>query len=271
MLRLVLFIFFGLSISKLSSQSATLYIYSADNTAFNIALSETDSTAKSTTGFEVINIETEIQGLSVFVNNLPAYKKRIFMRLGDTTIIVIKNNQLNYVDSVPSSKIFTRIDARSLKSKKTENTLLTSNDDLTKKPKANTEKPVRYGYEANENLGADSFILPGTKSDSAKASPCDYTLDDKDLRRLKSKLKLFPDPFDQKRMLEEDLEFTCYTAAQMLEVLNNIDSDEAKFLLLRNIWSQCSTPNELLALQAVFKDNIYRKDFSDFLNNRINE
>ena len=53
-------------------------------------------------------------------------------------------------------------------------------------------------------------------------------------------------------MLEEDLEFTCFTTEQLGIILKNIKDDEAKFLLLRNIWQQCSDPKNLKELGSTF-------------------
>lgn len=250
-------------------------MYSTDSSFFNISLNKSDTSASSSSAFEIINIETEIQGLTVFKNNIPAYKKLLFLRLGDSTSIKIGNGQLFYDESAPKNLVFTKVDAQKL-GEKTSQPLDTKiveekKPNATKAEASTKDDLLRYSYSANDSLNASDFVLPTEKPDSTTTNTCDYTLSDKDLKRLKSKLKIFPDPYDQKRMLEEDLEFTCFTTEQLGIILKNIKDDEAKFLLLRNIWQQCSDPKNLKELGSTFILEIYQKDFIDFLDNRLYE
>lgn len=273
MLRLItLTTLFLLSLS-VRSQSASLFIYSADGTLFNFSLNKSDSASESATAFEVINIDTEIQGLTVFIDKIPSYKKLLFLRLSDSTVVSISNKQLIYKDILPTGIKYVKVDASKLglhiSDKELTQPVKVAENDESVKSKNTSNELLRYSYAANDSLGADAFVLPKA-ADTSTTNVCDYTLSEKDLKRLKSKLRIFPSAFDQKRMLEEDLEFTCYTTQQLNEILKYINDDEAKFLLLRNIWQQCSDPKNLKELQSTFILEIYQKDYLDFLGNRLN-
>lgn len=255
-------------------QSSTLFVYSADSTLFNFSLNNGDTTNKSASAFEIINIETEIQGITVFINKKPSFKKLLFLRLGDSTVVKVGSSQLSYGSLPPTSNAFYRIDAQKL-GKKLINTLkdpvvLVELDEKTEQSTQVEGDLLRYSYMANDSLNASDFILPDNQN-SPTEKICNYTLSEKDLKRLKSKMRIFPDAYDQKRMLEEDLEFTCFTTDQLSSILKNMNDDEAKFLLLRNIWQQCSDPKNLKELGSLFLMEIYQKDYIDFLENRLYE
>ena len=273
MLRLITLITLILISLSVRSQTASLFIYSADSSLFNFSLNKSDSASESATAFEVINIDTEIQGLTVLINKIPSYKKLLFLRLSDSTVISIRNNQLVYDDNLPTDIRFTKVDASKLGLHTTEKDIVQTENEtdkpLSTKTVDNADALLRYSYTANDSLGADAFVLPKA-ADTAATKICDYTLSDKDLKRVKSKLRIFPNAFDQKRMLEEDLEFTCFSTQQLDEILKFINDDEAKFLLIRNIWQQCSDPKNLKELQSTFVLEIYQKDYLDFLDNRLN-
>jgi hypothetical protein len=242
---------------------------------FNFSLNKSDTSGRSSSAFEIINIETEIQGITVFKNKIPAYKKLLFLRLGDTTVIKIGSGQIFYDENSPKNISFSKVDAQKLGKtivQKTTDNNIAEDKPVSSAPKNRTEDDLlRYSYTANDSLNASDFVLPTGNKDSTKANNCNYTLSDKDLKRLKSKLKIFPDAYDQKRMLEEDLEFTCFSTAQLGIILKNINDDEAKFLLLRNIWRQCTDPKNLTELGSTFILEIYQKDYIDFLENRLYE
>lgn len=256
------------------SQSSTLFVYSTDSSLFNFSLNKSDTSAFSSSAFEIINIETEIQGITVFKNNIPSYKKLLFLRLGDSTTIKIGNGQIFYDEKTPINLNFAKVDAQKLRQTSTKPTSALAATEKTVDAStviaAPTDDLLRYSYSANDSLNASDFVLPNNTADSTTKN-CNYTLSEKDLKRLKSKLKIFPDAYDQKRMLEEDLEFTCFTTEQLGIILKNIKDDEAKFLLLRNIWQQCSDPKNLKELGSTFILEIYQKDFFDFLDNRLYE
>jgi hypothetical protein len=257
------------------SQSSTLFVYSLDSTSFNFSLNKSDTSEYSASAFEIINIETEIQGITVFKNKIPAYKKLLFLRLGDSTVIKIAGGQIFYDEQRPQNIAFRKVDAQKLG----KNIPTSTNTDGILVQKESPTKPIaepsddllRYSYTANDSLNATDFVLPAETNDTTTALNCNYTLSDKDLKRLKSKLKIFPDAYDQKRMLEEDLEFTCFTTEQLGVILKNMNDDEAKFLLIRNIWHQCTDPKNLVELGSTFLLEIYQKDYIDFLENRLYE
>tara|TARA_R110001592_G_scaffold363221_3_gene681731 strand:+ start:121528 stop:122286 length:759 start_codon:yes stop_codon:yes gene_type:complete len=252
-----------------------LFVYSTDSTSFNFSLNKSDTSGYSASAFEIINIETEIQGITVFKNKIPAYKKLLFLRLGDSTVIKIGSGQIFYDEQMPKNIEFSKVDAQKLGKNilppKNSDDILVQKEDQTKLLSEPTDDLLRYSYKANDSLNATDFVLPAENTDTTSISNCNYTLSDKDLKRLKSKLKIFPDAYDQKRMLEEDLEFTCFTTEQLGAILKNINDDEAKFLLIRNIWHQCSDPKNLIELGSTFLLEIYQKDYIDFLENRLYE
>lgn len=229
------------------AQDAVLQIHNLNNIAFDLEINGAVTAQKESRSIQIDGLQFEIYRLKITAE-AQSNEQLVYLRKGKTTSYTLGSNlALSRFDSIiPNLTSYTyvsqiKVDTLSI-SQKPINT-------ITKK--AVTNKPVEKSTGWNLYPTEEPKVLPDSfevKTDhlqfenaatkNQNSGPCQQNLDPKDLKKLRTKMRIIKTPSQQQTLVIKDLEGICINIDQLKDLYKEIEEDEIKTSLYKTLYPQ---------------------------------
>lgn len=275
----LLLLTFVILIGKLVfSQEAHLFLKNIGTDSISFGINNTAPYESYFNAFEIKDLTYEVYALSVYKNGKEVYKNLVYLRLGDSTYINYKNQHFDYLETPDTSTVYEKVSVKTLSKIKplvgqekpepiAENEPKSTANTSKESTKETADNPKPAGWNSyptvNKDLGAEDFVQPTAVEPDTTEKICESELDDKDIKKLKSKIKIFESYSDQIRILQEDLAFTCLYIRHLKDMMKFFPSDVAKLELIFALKEKILDPENRDNLKSEFLFETSAEEFNE--------
>lgn len=229
------------------AQDAILQIHNLNNVTFDLEINGTAIAPKESRSIQIDGLQFEIYRLKIS-SPTQSNEQLVYLRKGKTTSYILENNfTLTKYDSIiPNLTAYNYIsninkDSLSIAQKPKQS--------IT--PKVKTEQVVKKStgwnlYPTEETntlpdsieLKTDHLQFENSELQKTSSGPCNKNLDSKELKKIRTKMRIIKTPSQQQAIVLKDLEGTCITVDQLKDLYKEIEEDEIKTSLFKSLYTQ---------------------------------